>query len=326
MLRALRRAAAMSALVGVGSAAALSHSLAGTPRPVRLATSARAPHLPTTVLVHGLDSSKETFSGVLAELAAAGYPAVALDLRGHGESPLGDAADFSAEALAADVLVAVRELELGPAVLVGHSMGGRIAMRAAAQDAASEAPVLASVVIEDMDLSARSGAATLDRPERHEAIERFGTAGGRSFATWELARAALLPWYDDSAERVDGWKGGRVRQLPDRSWWSDINPAAQRLARDRVLASDDGARAWDTLASMGERACAVHVWYADAGPRGTVCELEGPGSIADMRARFPDARFEFFAGAGHSIHNSARPAFMKALRAVVDEAALRTAR
>lgn len=31
---------------------------------------------PTTVLIHGLDSSKETWSGVIADLAKAGYPAV----------------------------------------------------------------------------------------------------------------------------------------------------------------------------------------------------------------------------------------------------------
>ena len=44
---------------------------------------------------------------MLAELASRGYPAMALDLRGHGESPFGPPDDFGAETLARDVWDAV---------------------------------------------------------------------------------------------------------------------------------------------------------------------------------------------------------------------------
>ena len=99
-----------------------------------LASSVQQPGLPTTVLVHGLDSCKQTWEGVLSELAALGLPAVAVDLRGHGESP--HAGDFRPEALASDVITATERLGLRPPfVLVGHSMGGRVAMRLAAMDA-----------------------------------------------------------------------------------------------------------------------------------------------------------------------------------------------
>ena len=60
-----------------------------------------------TVLVHGLDSSKQTWHAVLPKLHEAGLPALALDQRGHGESPLGDPETFSTEALARDVIHAV---------------------------------------------------------------------------------------------------------------------------------------------------------------------------------------------------------------------------
>ena len=49
---------------------------------VRLATSVARPFRPTTVLVHGLDSSKQTWETCLAELQRDGYPALAVDLRG----------------------------------------------------------------------------------------------------------------------------------------------------------------------------------------------------------------------------------------------------
>ena len=212
----IRRAAMLSGLAAGGVALSL-----GVPsRPhVTLATSIRARHHPTTVLVHGLDSSKETWAGVLNELHAAGYPAVALDLRGHGESPLGDVEDFSATALANDVLETVRALRIDKAVLVGHSMGGRVAMRAAAMDAASAEPVLASVVIEDMDLVRRDGASAID-DKQQVALAAFD----RRFSSWEAAASGLLPWYSHDEGRVGSWRDGRVRRMPDGSWWSDINP------------------------------------------------------------------------------------------------------
>ena len=75
---------------------------------------------------------------------------------------------------------------------------------------------------------------------------------------------------------------------------------------------------------MGERACAVHLWHADSAvPFGTVCSLDGCGSIADMRKRLPATQVLFFEGAWHSIHNTRRAEFVSALRAVVDEAARR---
>ena len=95
-----------------------------------LASTVCQPHLPTTVLVHGLDSSKESWSTVLGTLVSRGYPALALDLRGHGESPFGPPDDFSADALARDVWDAVVAHGIrGPVVLVGHSMGAHTARR-----------------------------------------------------------------------------------------------------------------------------------------------------------------------------------------------------
>jgi pimeloyl-ACP methyl ester carboxylesterase len=164
------------------------------------------------VLVHGLDSSKETWSGVLADLAACGYPAIALDLRGHGESPLGHPADFSPAALASDVLHAVRAAGIDRYVLVGHSMGGRIAMRAAALEAealdgaaragaikgsagtqvkgkATNGCVLRAVVIEDMDISPREWDPSLTAEEEERLADWDVTRGGRgrAFQTWEGA-------------------------------------------------------------------------------------------------------------------------------------------
>ena len=122
---------------------------------------------------------------------------------------------------------------------------------------------------------------------------------------------------------MDGLRGKRVRQLPDGSWWSDINPPAHRLAQQRVLASADASAAWDRLGAAcradGSLPFPVHVWVA--GRLGTACRWDGPGGIADMTARLPAAAAREFRGAGHSIHSTQPEAFVEALVAVINAAA-----
>ncbi len=85
------------------------------------------------VLLHGLLGSARNLATLARGLAARrdDLAIVAFDLTGHGASPpLPPAPD--AATLAADVLTSAAALGLGtPLALVGHSLGGRVALRAA---------------------------------------------------------------------------------------------------------------------------------------------------------------------------------------------------
>jgi N-formylmaleamate deformylase len=56
-----------------------------------------------------------------------------LDVRGRGLSEAGPHLDYGVEACARDVAGFVREKQLGPVIVMGHSMGARIAARAVAR-------------------------------------------------------------------------------------------------------------------------------------------------------------------------------------------------
>ena len=62
-------------------------------------------------------------------LVARGYRLIAFDQRGHGRSTLG-AAGMGSESMAADYAAVLEHLRVRNGVLVGHSMGGFVAIRA----------------------------------------------------------------------------------------------------------------------------------------------------------------------------------------------------
>ena len=83
---------------------------------------------PPVALLHGLFGSAANFGTVQKRLAER-YRVIALDLRNHGTSP--HAPFMSYPAMAEDVLETLRARNALPCALVGHSMGGKVAMAAA---------------------------------------------------------------------------------------------------------------------------------------------------------------------------------------------------
>ena len=84
------------------------------------------------VLVHGFTGFRQDFSPPLAALLPVAGRIITLDLRGHGASMnTGDAAGYTLDALAADVLAALAALGVARCDLLGHSMGGMLVQRVA---------------------------------------------------------------------------------------------------------------------------------------------------------------------------------------------------
>lgn len=86
---------------------------------------------PAVVLIHGWCCDRGYWRMQTAALAVDRL-VVAVDLAGHGASGL-EREDYTMAAFGADVAAVVRALELDKVILVGHSMGGTVAVEAGAQ-------------------------------------------------------------------------------------------------------------------------------------------------------------------------------------------------
>jgi esterase len=80
------------------------------------------------VILHGLLGSARNWATAAKQLGET-HRVFALDLRNHGRSPW--AATMSFDEMAGDVAAFVDAHRLGPAVVIGHSLGGKVAMRLA---------------------------------------------------------------------------------------------------------------------------------------------------------------------------------------------------
>ncbi|KXV02512.1 alpha/beta hydrolase [Caballeronia megalochromosomata] len=82
------------------------------------------------ILIPGITSPAVTW-GFVAQTLGKQFDTYVLDVRGRGLSEASDALDYSLDAQAADVIAFAQALKLERYAYVGHSMGARIAIRAA---------------------------------------------------------------------------------------------------------------------------------------------------------------------------------------------------
>lgn len=258
----------------------------GSDRPRRLASLRFGEGPRPLVLLHGFIGQARNLATLARRLADAGLAVLALDLTGHGASPpLPPGADLTT--LARDVLATAQTLGAGgPLRLVGHSLGGRVALRACLLDAAA----VAHVTLLDIGPSP--------------------LAGGDHEVSRLLAVLATAPAEAGSREpfRAHLRAGGLAPALVE---WLLLD-----------LETDAGGYRWridrEALAALHRRTSAEDLWAAVQGPRayGLRCVRGGRSryvSDADARrleaAGCPVATLE---GAGHFVHAD-RPAELAAL-------------
>lgn len=86
---------------------------------------------PTLVLIHGFTGSVQNWAPLIKRATTWGFQVIALDMLGHGHSSAPDNPQrYNIEHCQADIIAALQSVgvEPGEAILLGYSMGGRIAL------------------------------------------------------------------------------------------------------------------------------------------------------------------------------------------------------
>ncbi|MBI2766715.1 MAG: alpha/beta hydrolase [Chloroflexi bacterium] len=86
------------------------------------------------LLVHGWTCDSHDWSWQIPAFLGAGYRVIAVDLRGHGRSQETEEG-YTPREFAADLAALLRQLTATPAVVIGHSLGGAVAVAMAVADA-----------------------------------------------------------------------------------------------------------------------------------------------------------------------------------------------
>jgi pimeloyl-ACP methyl ester carboxylesterase len=122
--------------------------------PVRMLGTLREPSRADVVILHGLGANARVMDAIAQALAGADMGVYAMDLPGHGNNtePFSLSRTESCAAEAIQALESKSEIQLGQTVLLGHSMGGALAIRMA-----DYFPTAATVAISPAPMYAESG-------------------------------------------------------------------------------------------------------------------------------------------------------------------------
>ena len=218
------------------------------------------------IIIPGITSPAVNW-GFVAELFGRHFDTYVLDVRGRGLSEASNALDYSLDAQAADLNAFALELGLCEYAFVGHSMGGRIAIRAASQQPTG----LTRVVAVDPPVSG---------PDRR-------------------AYPAKLPWYIDSIRMA--CKGINLEQMREFCpTWSEeqLRLRAQWLHtcdERAIVTSFEAFQTDDIHADLPQLAVPLMLMSAE---RGDVIREE---DVAEIRALVPSLHEKRVSNAGHMI-------------------------
>lgn len=108
---------------------------------VRVAADIFGSEGPLVLLQHGGGQTRHAWKGAGQALADAGYRAVSLDARGHGDSDWAPDGDYTNDSMVADLAAVVAHFGVRP-ILVGASMGGGTSLTAAGEGAVDAAALV----------------------------------------------------------------------------------------------------------------------------------------------------------------------------------------
>ncbi len=248
--------------------------------------------VPALVILHGLFGSGENWRTVARELGEQRHVLIP-DLPGHGKSPWGD---LRYEAMAETVAEFVQQhCARGKAIVLGHSMGGKIAM------------ILALLRPELVEKLVVVDIAPVEDPARHQDIISAQLRAAEASNRKE-AEATLAQYIDDAAVRAFLLKNF---ERDGSGWRHDIQGIAAAyqdiLGFPSLVGPDRGTDRGADSPVEGAATTFVGPALFVQGERSGYIDDNG---IAAAEAFFPAAEFTTVSEAGHWVHAEKRDEFI----------------
>jgi non-heme chloroperoxidase len=244
------------------------------------------------LLLHGGGQTRHAWSGTARRLADAGFHAVALDLRGHGDSDWASDGDYSIDAFAGD-LRAVATTFAEPPAVVGASLGGGVALVAEGE---ATGPLSSAVVLVDI----------AHRIEMDGAMRILGFMTGRpqGFASLEEAADAIAEYLPHRPRPTDlSGLTKNLRQGTDGRYRWHWDPALFQGHLTPASAQDPERR---VLAARGLDVPTLLV-------RGRMSDLLSEEAAAEFLELVPHAEFVDVRDAGHMVAGDRNDVFTDAV-------------
>jgi pimeloyl-ACP methyl ester carboxylesterase len=246
------------------------------------------PRQPAVILLHGGGQTRHSWRGAMRELLRRGYHVISYDARGHGDSDWSADADYSLEAMSADLIAIIRTLPSLPA-LVGASMGGATSLFAAGT---SQAAIANSVTL--VDIVPRVN------PEGGAKIHAFMRGRPEGFASVEEAAEAVAAYNPHRPRPKDS--AGLMKNLRRREdgrlhwhWDPRFLNSPRRLEppqfNDVLLGAARSVRVPTLLV------------------RGLFSDIVTDQGVAELREALPGLEVHNVAGAGHMVTGDRNDAF-----------------
>ncbi len=188
---------------------------------------------PLVILQHGGGQTRHAWKSAGQHLADAGYQAVSLDARGHGDSEWAPDGNYSNDVLVDDLVAVVEHFGQQP-ILVGASMGGGTSLTAVGE---GRVDALALILVDTAPRIEAAGVRKI-RDFMRQAPEGFSTLDevAEAIANYQPHRKRPRT-LDGLAKNVRLWPDGRYR------WhWDPEFMQRKRSLSDRIPRQEDAAK------------------------------------------------------------------------------------
>jgi peroxiredoxin len=253
---------------------------------------------PPVVLLHGGGQTRHSWGGTAEALADAGWQALTVDLRGHGDSGWSPSADYRLGAFAADLRAIIDQLGVVP-VIVGASLGGltSIMLEGEVAPGSSRAIVLVDVVPE-LNSSGTSRIKDFMTDRLHD-----------GFGSLEEAAAAIAAYNSHRPPPSD--LRGLAKNLRERDgrWYWHWDPGF--VGGNGVSEVSDVERMRNAARSLTVPVLLV---------RGRMSDVVDEAGVVSFREDCPHAEFVDVSGAGHMVAGDRNDAFTDAVVTFLDRA------